>query len=65
MIITQFFQWGTAEHKNTFDDFERTMLVSKDVDRIVVTNDVAHIYIKKTNSAIRNTKMSGLKPGAV
>ncbi|MBK7852417.1 MAG: ATP-dependent zinc metalloprotease FtsH [Bacteroidetes bacterium] len=47
LIITQFFQWGTAEHKILFDDFERTMLVSKDVDRIVVTNDVAHIYIKK------------------
>lgn len=47
LIITQFFQWGTAEHKILFDDFERTMLVTKDVDRIVVTNDVAHIYIKK------------------
>lgn len=47
LIITQFFQLGTAEHKILFDDFERTMLVTKDVDRIVVTNDVAHIYIKK------------------
>lgn len=47
LIITQFFQWGTAEHKILYDDFERTMLLTKDVDRIVVTNDVAHIYIRK------------------
>ena len=51
LIITQFFQWGTAEHKILFDDFERTMLLTKDVDRIVVTNDVAHIYIKKDKLA--------------
>lgn len=47
LIITQFFQWGTAERKIMFDDFERTMLMTKDVDKIVVTGDVAHITIKK------------------
>ena len=58
LIITQFFQWGTAEHKILFDDFERTMLLTKDVDRIVVTNDVAHIYIKKDKLADAKAKFS-------
>ncbi len=46
LILTQLFQWGGTERKTTFDKFERNMLMTKDVDRIVVTNDVAHIYIK-------------------
>lgn len=47
LVITQVFQWGGTERKTTYDNFERNMLVTKDVDRIVVTNEVAHIYIKR------------------
>lgn len=47
LIVTQMFSWGSAEHETTYDVFERTMLLPKDVDKIEVTNDVAHIYIKR------------------
>lgn len=47
LIITQVFQWGGSERKISIDNFERNMLLTHDVERIVVMNDVAHIYIKK------------------
>ncbi len=47
LIVTQMFSWGSAERETTYDVFERTMLLPKDVDKIEVTNDVAHIYIKR------------------
>jgi len=47
LIVTQMFSWGGAERETTYDQFERTMLLPKDVDKIEVTNDVAHIYIKR------------------
>src|SRR5436189_4367704 len=46
LFITQMFQWGGGERETTYENFERTMLVSHDVDKIVVTGDQAHIYIK-------------------
>jgi len=47
LIVTQLFQWGNTEIETTYDQFERTMLVTKDVDKIEVTKEVAHIYIKR------------------
>jgi cell division protease FtsH len=47
LIVTQMFSWGGGELETTYDNFERTMLIPKDVDKIEVTNDVAHIYIKR------------------
>lgn len=47
LLITQFFSWGGGERKTTIDNFEKNMLMTHDVDKIVVTNDVAHIYIKR------------------
>jgi cell division protease FtsH len=47
LIVTQLFQWGGAERQVTFERFEKEMLLTKDVGKIVVTNQTAHIYIKK------------------
>lgn len=47
LIVTQLFQWGSAERQITIDRFEREMLIPKDVAKIVVTNQTAHIIIKK------------------
>lgn len=47
LIVTQMFSWGSAERETTYDEFQRTMLLPKDVDKIEVTNEVAHIYIKR------------------
>jgi AFG3 family protein len=47
LIVTQLFQWGSAERQTTFDTFEKTMLIPKDVAKIVVINQTAHISIKK------------------
>lgn len=46
LLATQVFNWGGGEAKTTLANVT-TMLQSRDVDRIVVTGDVAHIYIKK------------------
>ena len=48
LLITQLFSWGgAAEHKINVDSFERNMLATGAVEKIVVSNEVAHIYIKK------------------
>ena len=47
LIVTQVFQWGSAERQVTMDRFEKEMLIPKDVAKIVVTNQTAHIIIKK------------------
>src|SRR5438477_12415643 len=46
LIVTQLFQWGTAEVKISIDGFEK-MLAQKDIARIEVTNQTAHVFIKK------------------
>ncbi|REJ84040.1 MAG: ATP-dependent metallopeptidase FtsH/Yme1/Tma family protein [Bacteroidetes bacterium] len=46
LIVTQLFSWGPVEREISFDRFERTMLLTKDVSKIEVTNEVAHITIK-------------------
>ncbi len=46
LIVTQLFQWGGGEHEITYEYFEQNMLLPHDVDKIVVTSDVAHITIK-------------------
>jgi cell division protease FtsH len=47
LIISQVMTWGSGERKTTYENFEKNMLLSHDVEKIVVTNDVAHVYIKK------------------
>ncbi|MFM2207375.1 MAG: hypothetical protein RL213_1350 [Bacteroidota bacterium] len=47
LIVTQMFSWGGGERKTSNDNFVNNMLVTGDVDRIVVIGEVAHIYIKK------------------
>ena len=47
LIVTQLFQWNTAERKISFDRFENEMLIPQDVARIEVTSQTAHITIKK------------------
>ncbi|MBP6334817.1 MAG: ATP-dependent zinc metalloprotease FtsH [Bacteroidia bacterium] len=47
LIVTQLFSWGNSQLETTYDQFEKTMLLTKDVDKIEVTKDVAHIYIKR------------------
>ena len=47
LIITQVMQWGSGERQTTYEMFVKNYLASHDVEKIVVTNDVAHIYIKK------------------
>ena len=51
LIITQLFTWGGTEHKTTFDNFERNMLLPHDVEKIIVTNETAHIFIRKDKLA--------------
>jgi len=47
LIISQVMTWGSGERKTTYENFEKNMLLNHDVEKIVVTNDVAHVYIKK------------------
>ncbi len=47
LLLTQVFSWGGGERKTSIDNFERNMLMTHDVEKIVVTNEVAHVYIKK------------------
>ena len=47
LIVTQLFQWGSAERQISMDRFEKEMMKAKDVGKIVVTNQTAHIFIKK------------------
>lgn len=47
LLLTQVFSWGGGERKTSIDNFEHNMLMTHDVEKIVVTNDVAHVYIKK------------------
>ena len=47
LFATQFMNWGASEIPTTFDKFIRNMVATKDVEKIVVKGDVAHIYIKK------------------
>jgi len=47
LIVTQLFQWGSAERQITIDRFEKEMLADKDVSKIEVNNRIAHITIKK------------------
>lgn len=47
LIGTQLFQFGGGEQEITYEYFANNMLKAHDVDKIVVTNDVAHITIKK------------------
>src|SRR5947209_7791964 len=46
LIATQFFSGRSAEVKTTQEKFIHEMLQSGDVDKVVVSNDIAHIYIK-------------------
>ncbi|MEO0312283.1 MAG: ATP-dependent zinc metalloprotease FtsH, partial [Bacteroidota bacterium] len=46
LLASQIFAWGGGERKTTLDQLV-VMLQNKEVDRIVVTGDVAHVYIKK------------------
>src|SRR5882672_7705347 len=46
LIVTQLFQWGSAERQTTFEDL-RGMLTRKEVAKIEVTSRTAHISIKK------------------
>jgi cell division protease FtsH len=47
LLLTQVSTWGGGERKTNYDNFVQNMLLSGDVDKIVVVNEVAHIYIKK------------------
>ena len=47
LVITQVLQWGSGERQTTYENFVKNYLSTNEVDKIVVTNDVAHIYIKK------------------
>jgi ATP-dependent metalloprotease FtsH len=47
LIVTQLFQWGGGEKPVTVERFEKEMLASGDVEKIVVVNRIAHISIKK------------------
>lgn len=47
LVISQVMNWGSGERKTTYDYFEKNMLVNRDVEKIVVTDNVAHVYIKK------------------
>src|SRR5213075_1937286 len=47
LIVTQVMEWGSGERQTTYEHFVKNYLVTHDVDKIVVTNDVAHIYIRK------------------
>ena len=51
LIISQVMTWGTGERKTNYENFEKNMLLSHDVEKIIVTNDVAHVYIKKDKLA--------------
>ena len=59
LIVTQLFQWGSAERQITMDRLEREMLNTKDVAKIVVTNQTAHIFIKKEK--LSNTKYKDIQ----
>ena len=59
LLVTQLFQFGGGESKTTYENFERTMLASRDIDRIVVVNDVAHIYIKREK--LKDEKYKGVR----
>ncbi|MFN8166647.1 MAG: ATP-dependent zinc metalloprotease FtsH [Bacteroidia bacterium] len=47
LIVTQMFQWGAVETKTSMDTFENTMLAKGDVQKIVITDQTAHITIRK------------------
>ncbi|MCX6292439.1 MAG: ATP-dependent zinc metalloprotease FtsH [Bacteroidetes bacterium] len=47
LIGTQLFQMGGGERELEYKDFEQNMLLKKDVEKIEVTGNTAHIYIKK------------------
>ena len=47
LIISQIFQMGSTEIQINTDAFEKTMLSQHDVQKIVVTDGIAHITIKK------------------
>ena len=47
LIASQVFQMGSTEIQISTDTFEKTMLSQHDVQKIVVTEGIAHITIKK------------------
>ncbi len=62
LIITQLFQWTAVERKITYDNFEKNMLATKDVDKIIVTNETAHIFIRKdklTDDKFKDVRTKG------
>lgn len=46
LLITQMFTWDVGERKTTIDQFEKNMLLTKDVKKIEVIGKIAHITIK-------------------
>lgn len=60
LIVTQLFHWGTVEAPTSIDDFEKNMLAQHDVQKIVITEKIAHITIKK-DSLLKKPKYKDLR----
>jgi ATP-dependent metalloprotease FtsH len=47
LIISQVMSWGSGERQTTYESFLKKSLQAHDVEKIEVTNQVAHITIRK------------------